>query len=50
MLEQILKGQVMTNQRIDSLYDDVQDLNARINIEDVSVVQSESRIQHQTLE
>jgi len=48
MLEQILKSQVMTNQRIDGLYNDVQDLNARFNTEDVNVVQSRSGIQHQT--
>jgi len=50
MLEQILKSPVMTNQQIDSLYDVVQDLNAQINKEDVSVVQSKSRIQNQTFE
>jgi len=38
MLEQILKSQLMTNQRIDGLYNDVQDLNARFNREDVNVV------------
>ena len=48
MLEKILKSQVMTNQRIDGLYNDVQDLNARFNTEDVNVVQSRSGIQHQT--
>ena len=50
MLEQILKSQVITNQRIDGLYNDFQDLNARIDRKDVSVVQLGSRIQHQTLE
>jgi len=40
----------MTNQRIDGLYNDVQDLNARFNREDVNVVQSKSGIQHQTSE
>ncbi|OAP19085.1 hypothetical protein AXX17_AT1G38610 [Arabidopsis thaliana] len=39
MLEQILKSQVITNQRIDGLYNDFQDLNARIDRKDVSVVQ-----------
>ena len=40
----------MTNERIDGLYDDIQDLNARFNKEDVIVVQSRSEIQHQTSE